>query len=74
MARLTVRDGYGKPDLVACFHCDLMGKEDGLKECGGCEHFQAAIDKLCEMEEALMWMNKRVEDRIERNVLGTMEK
>jgi len=26
---------------------------------------------LTHVEEALMWMNKRVEDRIERNVLGT---
>ena len=26
------------------------------------------------VETALMWMNRRVEDRIERNVLGTMEK
>lgn len=26
------------------------------------------------VEEALMWLNKRVEDRIERNVLGTYEK
>ena len=26
------------------------------------------------IEEALLWMNKRVEDRAERNVLGTMEK
>lgn len=29
---------------------------------------------LTHIEEALMWMNRRVEDRIERNVLGTMEK
>ncbi len=29
---------------------------------------------LTHIEEALMWMNKRVEDRIERNVLGTYEK
>ena len=29
---------------------------------------------LQHIEEALMWMNKRTEDRIERNVLGTMEK
>lgn len=29
---------------------------------------------LTHIEEALMWMNKRVEDRIERNVLGTMNK
>ena len=29
---------------------------------------------LTHIEEALMWMNKRVEDRAERNVLGTLEK
>lgn len=29
---------------------------------------------LNHVEEALHWMNKRVEDRIERNVLGTMKK
>lgn len=29
---------------------------------------------LTHIEEALMWMNRRVEDRIERNVLGTYEK
>ena len=29
---------------------------------------------LTHIEEALMWLNKRVEDRIERGVLGTMEK
>lgn len=29
---------------------------------------------LNHIEEALLWMNKRVEDRIERNVLGTMNK
>lgn len=29
---------------------------------------------LHHIEEALMWMNRRVEDRIERNVLGTMNK
>ena len=29
---------------------------------------------LTHIEEALLWMNKRVEDRIERQVLGTMEK
>lgn len=29
---------------------------------------------LTHIEEALMWMNKRVEDRAERGVLGTMEK
>lgn len=29
---------------------------------------------LTHIEEALMWMNRRVEDRIERNVLGTENK
>ncbi len=29
---------------------------------------------LTHIEEALLWMNKRVEDRIERNVLGTDKK
>lgn len=29
---------------------------------------------LTHIEEALMWMNRRVEDRYERGVLGTMEK
>jgi len=29
---------------------------------------------LKHIEEALMWMNRRVEDRIERNVLGTDKK
>jgi len=29
---------------------------------------------LTHIEEALLWMNKRVEDRIERNVLGTNQK
>ncbi len=29
---------------------------------------------LTHIEEALLWMNKRVEDRAEKNVLGTMNK
>lgn len=29
---------------------------------------------LTHIEEALLWLNKRVEDRIERNVLGTTQK
>ena len=29
---------------------------------------------LTHIEEALLWLNKRVEDRIERNVLGTNNK
>ena len=34
---------------------------------------EAAI-ALTHVEEALLWLNKRTEDRAERNVLGTMEK
>lgn len=29
---------------------------------------------LTHIEEALMWLNRRVEDRIERGILGTMNK
>lgn len=29
---------------------------------------------LLHIEEALMWLNRRTEDRIERNVLGTMQR
>lgn len=29
---------------------------------------------LTHIEEALMWLNKRIEDRAERNVLGTYDK
>lgn len=29
---------------------------------------------LTHVEEALLWLNKRIEDRIERNVLGTYNK
>lgn len=29
---------------------------------------------LTHIEEALIWLNRRVEDRIERNVLGTYNK
>lgn len=37
----------------------------------------ASRDNACALthiEEALMWLNRRVEDRIERNVLGTYNK
>ena len=35
------------------------------------EYNEKALEHI---EEALMWMNRRVEDRIERNVLGKNEK
>lgn len=35
---------------------------------------EAMTTKLCHVEEALMWLNKRIQDRAERGVLGTNEK
>lgn len=54
--------------------CDLLEiVRDRLKafQAGGyaCRENEYA---LLAIEEALMWMNRRVEDRIERKVLGTM--
>lgn len=37
----------------------------------GCRENACALTHI---EEALMWLNKRVEDRVERNVLDTNEK
>lgn len=56
--------------------CDLLEMvRDRLKafQSGGfaCTENAHALDHI---EEALMWLNRRVEDRIERNVLGTMAK
>lgn len=56
--------------------CDLLEiVRDRLKAfCAGsmpCEETERALGHV---EAALVWMNKRVEDRIERQVLGTMEK
>lgn len=40
---------------------------------GGLSTRESAI-ALTHVEEALLWLNKRTEDRIERNVLGTNNK
>ena len=42
-------------------------------QCGPFSSRENAV-ALTHIEEALMWMNRRVEDRIERNVLGTNNK
>ena len=52
-----------------CGYCDFYscaGKEASMQA------YQDAL--LTHIEEALMWMNKRVEDRAERGVLGTNAK
>ena len=51
MARLTKRNGDGDGDLIACFGCDKV--QEDTCECGNCEHFQAAIEKLTCFEEAM---------------------
>lgn len=62
--------------------CCTLGESEGFKtECIEIIQFQsgefACRENACALthiEEALMWMNRRVEDRIERNVLGTNNK
>ena len=48
-------------DRLKCF------QENGY----ACKENEKALEHI---EEALMWLNRRVEDRIERGVLGTMSK
>lgn len=52
-------------DLLEIIRHRLQGFQSGQFACR-----ENAI-ALTHIEEALLWMNKRVEDRIERNVLGT---
>lgn len=48
---------------------------DRLKSFQETEFSTIENDKaITHIEEALLWMNKRVEDRLERNVLGTYNK
>ena len=48
---------------------------DRLKAFQGGGYATRENEKALEhIEEALMWLNRRVEDRIERDVLGTMNK
>lgn len=62
------RHGVLDVDLLEIVRDRLMAFQAGPYACR-----ENAI-ALTHIEEALMWMNRRVEDRIERNVLGTMEK
>ena len=61
-------DGILDTDLLEIVRDRLIGFQSG--EFATRENACA----LTHIEEALMWMNKRVEDRIERQVLGTYEK
>ncbi|CAM3001593.1 ABC transporter ATPase [Hathewaya histolytica] len=55
-------------DLLEIVNDRLRAFQDGPYKCVENENALKAIN------EALYWMNKRVEDRIERNVLGRNEK
>lgn len=55
-------------DLLEIVRDRLKGFQSGEYAC------RENACALTHIEEALMWMNRRVEDRIERNVLGTEKK
>lgn len=55
-------------DLIEIVRDRLKGFQSGEFSC------RENACALTHIEEALMWMNCRVEDRIERNVLGTNNK
>lgn len=62
------RHGVLDADLLEIVRDRLKAFQAGEYACWENEYALLAI------EEALMWMNRRVKDRIERNVLGTTEK
>lgn len=64
----TSKDGVLDTDLLEIVRHRLQGFQSG--EFATRENAVA----LTHIEEALLWMNKRVEDRIERGVLGTNNK
>lgn len=55
-------------DLLEIVRDRLKGFQSGQFAC------RENACALTHIEEALMWLNRRVEDRIERNVLGTEQK
>ena len=62
------RDGVLDTDLLEIVRDRLKAFNDGPM--ASREGYLA----LQHVEEALMWLNRRAEDRAERNVLGTMQK
>ena len=64
----NARHGILDSDLLEIVRDRLKAFQDGPYAC------RENACALTHIEEALMWMNRRVEDRIERQVLGTMEK
>lgn len=62
------RHGVIDSDLLEMVRDRLKAFQSGGYACEENAH------ALVHIEEALIWLNKRTEDRIERNVLGTMQK
>ena len=60
--------GVGNEDLLEIVRDRLKSFQDGPF---ASEYNAKTLEHV---EEALMWLNRRVEDRIERNVLGRNEK
>ena len=65
-----------KNSINGVLDCDLLEIVKHRLECFQEGDFSSHYNEraLHHVSEALRWMNKRVEDRIERNVLGTMNK
>lgn len=62
------RNGVLDSDLLEIVRDRLKSFQSGEFSC------RENACALTHIEEALMWLNRRVEDRIERDVIGTMEK
>ncbi len=65
---MNATDGVLGSDLLEIVRDTLRGFQSGEF---ACEHNEKALEYV---ERALYWLNKRVEDRIERRVLGTYDK
>jgi len=61
---ITINDGTTNEEVIAV----LLDRMDYLQYKFPCTENAMAITKL---QEALMWLNKRTQDRIKRNVEGT---
>lgn len=61
------RPGVLEVDLLEIVRDRLKGFQSGPLAC------RENACALTHIEEALMWMNKRTEERIEQGILGTME-
>jgi hypothetical protein len=67
------KDDHSRPGVLDCDLLEMVRDRIKTFQEGpmGCWENLMALQNI---EAALLWMNKRVEDRIERNVLGTMHK